>query len=358
VKESYRYSAFGQPTIFNASGVEVASSAVKQPFLFTGARWDEESSLYQMRLRYYDPAAGRFVSRDPLGMWGDAAQRGNGQAYCGHDPVNCVDPMGLNQEAINFMEALVRALQRELTNNSSLSASAKAQLIRSMYLGMVALSVYRGVAVTTQVTTGTGVVGALGTALRLGARVAFPLTLIMLAADAPTDEPYDGSDTLNGHPRLPQDPGRPPGPEENKDDGKNHLALGLSSYGGQSGRLEEFRQTVSTHVRSPRVYTDETWSPLVGDVNESFELGFNFATHQVDRIHFNLTGMGSCVIDWLDAARRGNTPGPQPDHVAEWELWQLLTAEDWYGRALRDKTTFWADGKPIQDPFPTNITPD
>jgi RHS repeat-associated protein len=120
VKESYRYSAFGQPTIFNASGVEVASSAVKQPFLFTGARWDEESSLYQMRLRYYDPVAGRFVSRDPLGMWGDAAQNGNGQAYCGHDPVNFVDPMGL--DAIDDIIAGTDTISQDQANGIALTA--------------------------------------------------------------------------------------------------------------------------------------------------------------------------------------------------------------------------------------------
>ena len=47
-----------------------------------------------MRLRYYDPAVGRFVSRDPLGLWGDPAQNGNGQSYCGHNPVNWTDPFG------------------------------------------------------------------------------------------------------------------------------------------------------------------------------------------------------------------------------------------------------------------------
>jgi len=98
VVESYRYSAFGKPTIFNGSNVEIATTAVEQPFMFTGARYDfeEGSGLYQMRLRYYDPVVGRFVSRDPLGLWGDPNQQGNGQGYCGHDPVNGVDPLGLD----------------------------------------------------------------------------------------------------------------------------------------------------------------------------------------------------------------------------------------------------------------------
>jgi len=66
--------------------------------MFTGRRWDfeEGSGLYYYRLRYYDPAAGRFVSRDPLGQWGDSSQLGNGQKYAGNNPVNLVDPIGLS----------------------------------------------------------------------------------------------------------------------------------------------------------------------------------------------------------------------------------------------------------------------
>jgi RHS repeat-associated protein len=66
--------------------------------MFTGRRYDfeEASGLYYYRLRYYDPQAGRFVSRDPLGLWGDTSQNGNGQNYCANNPVNRVDPMGLD----------------------------------------------------------------------------------------------------------------------------------------------------------------------------------------------------------------------------------------------------------------------
>ncbi len=98
VVESYRYSAFGKPTIYDEGGSEIASTYVEQPFMFTGARYDfeEGSGLYQMRHRYYDPVVGRFVSRDPLGLWGDPSQNGNGQGYCGHNPVNFIDPLGLD----------------------------------------------------------------------------------------------------------------------------------------------------------------------------------------------------------------------------------------------------------------------
>ena len=45
-------------------------------------------------MRYYDPEVGRFVSRDPVGLWGDAGNRGNAQNYCGNNPVSRTDPMG------------------------------------------------------------------------------------------------------------------------------------------------------------------------------------------------------------------------------------------------------------------------
>ena len=96
VVESYRYSAFGEVRVFDQSGSPAVTTQVEQPFMFTGRRLDfeEDSGLYFYRLRFYDPKTGRFVSRDPLGLWGDSAQNGNGQGYCGHNPVNRVDPWG------------------------------------------------------------------------------------------------------------------------------------------------------------------------------------------------------------------------------------------------------------------------
>ena len=47
--------------------------------------------LYFLRARYYDPAAARFLNRDPVGLdAGDA----NLYRYAGNDPVNQIDPSG------------------------------------------------------------------------------------------------------------------------------------------------------------------------------------------------------------------------------------------------------------------------
>ena len=44
-----------------------------------------------MRRRYYLPAIGRFISRDPIGITGGL----NIYAYAGDDPVDFSDPTGL-----------------------------------------------------------------------------------------------------------------------------------------------------------------------------------------------------------------------------------------------------------------------
>ena len=55
-------------------------------------RLDPLSGLYQMGDRYYNPALGRFISRDPTGYAGSGI---NLYAYCGDNPLVYTDPTGL-----------------------------------------------------------------------------------------------------------------------------------------------------------------------------------------------------------------------------------------------------------------------
>ncbi|WP_338849538.1 RHS repeat-associated core domain-containing protein [Massilia sp. W12] len=43
---------------------------VEQPFRFQGQQYDAETGLHYNRFRYYDPAIGRFISQDPIGLLG------------------------------------------------------------------------------------------------------------------------------------------------------------------------------------------------------------------------------------------------------------------------------------------------
>ena len=55
-----------------------------------GCQTDADTGLVLMGHRYYDPRTGRFISQDPAGD-GD-----NWYAYCGNDPMDGVDPSGLD----------------------------------------------------------------------------------------------------------------------------------------------------------------------------------------------------------------------------------------------------------------------
>jgi RHS repeat-associated protein len=70
VAERYAYTAYGQPTICNASGSVLTSSAVGNRYTYTGREWDETLSLHHFRARWMSPMAGRFLSRDPIGLEG------------------------------------------------------------------------------------------------------------------------------------------------------------------------------------------------------------------------------------------------------------------------------------------------
>jgi RHS repeat-associated protein len=82
---TYDYSDYGETR--QTSG----STALYNPFLYTGQEYDFETSLYHLRARHYSPSLGRFFSRDPIGYAGGSNMMG----YCAGDPVNHTDPTGL-----------------------------------------------------------------------------------------------------------------------------------------------------------------------------------------------------------------------------------------------------------------------
>ncbi|MEW6155035.1 MAG: RHS repeat-associated core domain-containing protein [Actinomycetota bacterium] len=51
---------------------------------------DAETGFVYLRARYYDPATGQFISRDPL-----TAMTGAPYAYTNNNPLNGTDPLGL-----------------------------------------------------------------------------------------------------------------------------------------------------------------------------------------------------------------------------------------------------------------------
>jgi len=65
VAERYAYTAYGQPTILDASGTVLPTSNFSIRTSYTGREWDATLGLHHFRARWMSPSAGRFIVRDP-----------------------------------------------------------------------------------------------------------------------------------------------------------------------------------------------------------------------------------------------------------------------------------------------------
>jgi RHS repeat-associated protein/uncharacterized repeat protein (TIGR01451 family) len=89
VDANYAYDPFGVP---------VVAGDATNPYRFTGEAWDEEVELLYLRARYYQPDTGRFITKDPWvgNVWQPSTL--NRYVYASNNPVNYVDPAGLQDE--------------------------------------------------------------------------------------------------------------------------------------------------------------------------------------------------------------------------------------------------------------------
>jgi len=96
IVKTYTYDPWGN--IISEEG----TSTLKNPFTYKGAfgyYYDEETGLYYLKARYYDPKIYRFISRDPIEKAPELADLQNPLSlnpyvYCENNPVNKVDPDG------------------------------------------------------------------------------------------------------------------------------------------------------------------------------------------------------------------------------------------------------------------------
>ena len=85
---------FMSDTYYDAFG-NVAYGDTPNPFGYSGEYLDNETGLIYLRNRYYDSSTGRFITEDP------AKDGTNWYSYCAGDPVNFVDPWGLEYVIIS-----------------------------------------------------------------------------------------------------------------------------------------------------------------------------------------------------------------------------------------------------------------
>ena len=101
---SYVYDAWGAPIGKSGSMAETLGSV--QPFRYRGYVFDEETGLYYLRSRYYNPGWGRFVNADVLIGAGKLLSH-NLFAYCDNVPVSFSDKHGQTRENSFFYETTI-----------------------------------------------------------------------------------------------------------------------------------------------------------------------------------------------------------------------------------------------------------
>ena len=88
VAATYTYDSYGQ---LAASVISPPySGTLSNPLGYAGQFTDAETGFQYLRARYYDPATGQFLSRDPI-----EAETRSAYGYVGGNPLNGTDPSGL-----------------------------------------------------------------------------------------------------------------------------------------------------------------------------------------------------------------------------------------------------------------------
>ena len=94
----YTYDAWGNHSITDTNGNVITDEnhiANLNPFRYRSYYYDIGIGLYFLKTRYYDPEIGRFMTIDDISYLDPESINGlNLYAYCGNNPVMCVDPSG------------------------------------------------------------------------------------------------------------------------------------------------------------------------------------------------------------------------------------------------------------------------
>jgi RHS repeat-associated protein len=106
---------------FNPKGID-------QPIRMQGQQVDRESGLFYNRHRYYDPAMGRYITQDPIGLWGGF----NPYSYVKEKPLSFTDPRGLQACAPQSPRQQGEALWNKLGEKVSAVTSPVTDFVKSV----------------------------------------------------------------------------------------------------------------------------------------------------------------------------------------------------------------------------------
>ena len=91
-------------------GIIASTLGSLNPLRYQGYVYDQETGLYYLQSRYYNPEIGRFINADALVATGQGLLGNNMFAYCLNNPVSLKDPMLLR---LNYQTADGRHYQQK-----------------------------------------------------------------------------------------------------------------------------------------------------------------------------------------------------------------------------------------------------
>ncbi len=95
VVNNYEYDEWGN--------ILTSNETVSNPFKYAGEVYDQETGLYYLRARYYDPSIGRFINEDTYEGQIDNPLSLNLYSYCYNNPLIYNDPSGNGPEALALL---------------------------------------------------------------------------------------------------------------------------------------------------------------------------------------------------------------------------------------------------------------
>ena len=86
------------------------------PLRYRGYVYDEETKLYYLQSRYYDPAIGRFINADAFPSTGQGLSGNNMFAYCGNNPVSRIEVGGFFWDTVFEVVSLCFSVAEVIKN--------------------------------------------------------------------------------------------------------------------------------------------------------------------------------------------------------------------------------------------------